>query len=84
MQTRYVPTLSGKELKQIRGMARYSDGTKKEICEAVDRVSYENSNPDVITVNENGLIYPVGVAGSAVVKVMCDGLCFDVEVEVVE
>ena len=84
MQRKYIATLSGKEVKQIRGRAIYSDYTKKEICEAVDRVTYENSNPAVIRVDENGLIYPVGIVGSATVKAMCDGLSFEVEVEITE
>ncbi|MBR3934169.1 MAG: exo-alpha-sialidase [Clostridia bacterium] len=84
MQRKYIATLSGKEVKQIRGMAIYSDYTKKEICEAVDRVTYENSNPEVIRVDENGLIYPIGVVGSAKVKAICDGLCFEVDVEITE
>lgn len=84
MQKKYIATISGKEVKQIRGKATYSDGTKKEVCEAVDRVTYENSNPAVIRVDENGLIYPVGIVGTAKVKAICDGLSFEVDVEVKE
>lgn len=82
MLKKYKATLSGKELKQIRGMAKYSDGSWKEICEDWEKVTYENKNPEIITVNQNGLIYPTGTVGTAKVTVHCGGLSFDTEVEI--
>lgn len=80
----YNPTLSGKELKQIHAMAIYSDGSWKEICEAGEKVTYENHNPEIITVTENGLVFPTGIVGTAVVTVKSEGLSFDVNVAVNE
>ena len=84
MKKKYTPSLSGKEVKQIRGMATYSDCSRKEVCEAVDDVVYKNLNPEIITINENGLVYPTGIVGLAKVIVMCGGKSFEVEVEIKE
>jgi len=84
MQTQYFPTLSGKELKQIRALAEYSDGSWKEICEEHEKIYYINHNPEVVTVDNNGLVYPTGTAGTATISVHSDDLSFDVEIIVKE
>lgn len=84
MQKTYNPTLSGRELKQIHAMAIYSDDSWKEICEAGEKVTYENHNPEIITVTENGLVFPKGIVGTATVTVKSEGFSFDVNVVVTE
>ena len=84
MQKIYNISLSGREKRQIRGMARYSDDTWYEICEAKDNVEFENKNPEIITVDENGIVRPAGKLGKANVKVSCGGHEFEVEVVVGE
>lgn len=84
MKKTYKPSLDGMEVKQIRGMATYSDGSEREICEATEGVTYHNYNPELINVNENGLIYPVGIIGMARVKVLCEDQAFEVEVEITQ
>ena len=84
MQTQYFPTLSGKELKQIRAMAEYSDGSWKEICEETEKIYYINNNPEIVSVDSNGLIYPTGIVGTATVSVHSEDLFFDVEIIVKE
>ena len=56
----------------------------REVCEAIDGVVYKNLNPEIITINENGLVYPTGIVGLAKVIVMCGGKSFEVEVEIKE
>lgn len=80
----YNPTLGGRERKQIRGMARYSDDTWYEICEKKDNVKYAVEDESVITVDENGVIYPVGACGKTKVRVSCENHEFEVEVVVSE
>ena len=84
MQKIYNISLSGREKRQIRGMARYSDDTWYEICEAKDNVEFENKNPEIVTVDENGIVRPTGKLGKANVKVSCGGQEFEVEVVVGE
>ena len=70
---------------RCRGQGGFiSDCSRKEVCEAIDGVVYKNLNPEIITINENGLVYPTGIVGLAKVIVMCGGKSFEVEVEIKE
>ncbi len=76
------PSLSRKNCVQIRGLAKYSDGTFFEICEACDGVTYENLSPDILDVcEENGCIFPKKI-GHGRVKVRCQDLEFIAYIEV--
>lgn len=83
-QETYNPTISGKELKQIRAMAKYTDGSWKEICEPDENIIFVNHNPDIISVTENGLIYPKDIAEVATVTVKSENFEFDVKVIITE
>lgn len=82
MLPEYVLPLSGHFVKQIRGLAVYSDHSWFEICEAKDGVSYTVADPYLLSIREDGCISHHGIPGETTVTVSCGGLHFDVKVRV--
>jgi hypothetical protein len=80
----YYISLAENVSKQIRAMAQWSDGKHYEINEPAQGVSYENHNPELIEVNERGVVTPVGSIGTGKVTLCCGDKKVDVSVVVTE
>ena len=80
--TEYAASLSKGEMKQLRGLAVYTDGSWFEVC-GDDGVIYENHDPDLLTVRPDGNVIPTGKIGRGRVTLSLKGLSFDVEFSVV-
>ena len=79
--TEYFLNTAENELKQIRGIAEYANGTWFEIGGDTDpAVTYENDAPDVVHVDENGYVTFAGKEGGADITVRCAGFAFTVRV----
>lgn len=81
--TAYTASLSGRDMKQLRGMATYEDGCRFELCGG-DGVTYENHAPELFTVRPDGNVIPTGKLGEGRVTLSCGGCSFDVRVIVGE
>ena len=81
--TAYQTSLSKREMKQLRGLATYADGTWFELC-GDDGVTYENHAPDLFEIRADGNVLPTGQLGEGRVTLACGDLYFDVSVTVVE
>ena len=75
--TEYAVSLEKREMKQIRGLAVYADGTWFELC-GDDGVIYENHNPELFEIRPNGNVLPMGQTGTGKITVRCGGFSFDV------
>ena len=80
--TAYSASLSKREMKQLRGLATYADGTWFEVC-GDDGVTYENHNPDLMEIRPDGNVLPTGKEGSGRVTLTCGGHAFDVTFTVI-
>ncbi len=80
----YTISLSGGEAKQLRGLATWSDGKWYEVCEPAQGVTFENHAPELISVNERGIVTARGKIGQGKVTLRCGDLAFDVTVNVIE
>ena len=79
----YRASLKEKDMKQIRGMATYADGTRFEVC-GDDGVTYDNHAPELLDIRENGNVIPKGTTGTGTITVSCGGHSFDVTFTVSE
>lgn len=79
----YTVSLAKREMKQLRGLATYADGTWFELC-GDDGVTYENHTPALFDVRPDGNILPVGLTGEGHVTLVCGAYSFDVTVSVVD
>ena len=87
----YTLSLSDRHRQQIRGLVRFSDHSWGEAYNEGNMISvhnfpvtYEVSDPAIISVNQRGLIYPLS-PGTAVVNVtIAGGMSFEVKVTVTE
>ncbi len=79
----YTVSLAKREMKQLRGLATYADGTWFELC-GDDGVTYENHSPALFDVRPDGNILPVGLTGEGRVTLVCGAYSFDVTVSVVD
>lgn len=80
----YRTSLLHQEMKQLRGLCTWSDGSWFELAGKVDGVTYINRNPELFIVDEEGHVLPTGRLGSGTVTLDCGGHSFDVIVTVVE
>ena len=80
--TAYSASLSKREMKQLRGLATYADGTWFEVC-GDDGVTYENHNPELMEIRPDGNVLPTGKEGSGRVTLTCGGHAFDVTFTVI-
>ncbi len=80
----YVISLSEGVAKQLRGLAHWSDGRWYEICEVKDGVTYQNHNPELISVDERGICKALGSTGTAKVTLRAGDLAFDVNVVITD
>ena len=80
----YNISLSEGVSKQLRGLATWSDGKWYEVNEPEQGVSYQNHNPELITLDERGVAVPTGKIGTARVTLCCGDKAFDVTVVVTE
>jgi hypothetical protein len=79
--TEYFLNIAENELKQIRGIADYANGSWFEIGGDTDPcVTYENDAPDVVNVDSNGYVTFAGKEGRANITVRCGEFAFDVTV----
>ena len=79
--TEYFLNATENELKQIRGIADYANGSWFEIGGDTDPcVTYENDAPDVVNVDSNGYVTFAGKEGRANITVRCGEFAFDVTV----
>ncbi len=75
--TDYHASLEKREMKQLRGLATYADHSWFELC-GTDGVTYENHDPVLFTVREDGHVIPRGTCGKGSVTLRCGDLAFDV------
>ena len=80
--TTYTASLSKREMKQIRGLATYADGTWFELC-GNDGVTYENHTPELFEIRPDGNVLPTGVEGEGTVTVYCGRFSFDIKFNVI-
>ena len=80
--TTYTASLAKREMKQIRGLATYADGTWFELC-GDDGVTYENHTPDLFEIRSDGNVLPTGKVGEGKITVRCDAHAFDVAFNVI-
>ncbi len=80
--TDYRVSLEKREMKQLRGLARYADASWFEVC-GTDGVTYENHAPDLLTIREDGNILPTGRTGQGSVTLHLGDHAFDVTVTLV-
>jgi hypothetical protein len=77
--TEYFLNTAENELKHIRGIAEYANGTWFEIGGDTDpAVIYENDAPEVVHVDTNGYVTFAGKEGSANITVKCADFAFTV------
>ena len=70
--------------KQLRGLAVWSDGKWYEVNEPEQGVTYQNHNPELITLDARGVAVPTGKTGMARVTLRCGSKEFDVTVIIKE
>jgi hypothetical protein len=75
--TEYIASLAKREMKQLRGLAAYADGTWFEVC-GDDGVTYENHNPELFEIRPDGNVLPTGTEGCGRVTLRCGDFSFDV------
>ncbi len=80
----YKTSLSKREMKQLRGLCTYADGSWFELAGEADGVSCINRNPELFVVDGEGHVLPTGRTGSGTVTLACGGHEFDVAVTVTE
>ncbi len=80
---KYKTSLAKREMKQLRGLATYADGTWFEIC-GDDGVTYENHAPELFDIRPDGHVLPMGTTGEGRVTLICGVHSFDVTVTVVD
>ena len=81
--TKYAASLAKREMKQLRGLAVYEDGTWFEVC-GDDGVTYENLAPDLIEIRPDGNVLPTGKLGEGKVTLKLGDLAFDITFTVTE
>ncbi len=81
--TTYTVSLGKREMKQLRGLATYADGTWFELC-GNDGVTYDNHAPALFDIRPDGNVLPLGVVGEGRVTLICGAYSFDVTVKVVD
>ena len=81
--TEYAASLSKGEMKQLRGLATYADGSWFEVC-GDDGVIYETQTPDLLTVRSDGNVLPKGTLGREIVTLRLGKFSFDVGFTVTE
>ena len=75
--TKYAASLAKREMKQLRGLAVYEDGTWFEVC-GDDGVTYENHSPELIEIRPDGNVLPLGEQGEGRVTLKLGDFAFDV------
>ncbi len=80
--TAYTSSLAKREMKQLRGLCTYADGTWFEVC-GDDGVIYENHNPELFDIRSNGNVLPTGQLGEGRITLHLGDFAFDVTVSVV-
>ena len=81
--TEYAASLEKREMKQLRGLATYADGTWFEVC-GDDGVTYENHAPDLIEIRSDGNVLPTGKLGAGKVTLKLGDHAFDITFTVTE
>lgn len=81
--TEYTASLAKREMKQLRGLAVYADGTWFEVC-GNDGVVYENYTPDLFEIKPDGNVLPTGKQGSGKVTLRLGAHSFDVTFTIIE
>ena len=79
----YTASLSRREMKQLRGMAVYADGSRFEVCGS-DGVRYENHAPELFEIRPDGNVIPTGKTGKGRVTLTCGRCAFDVDFTVTD
>ena len=80
--TTYTASLAKREMRQIRGLATYADGTWFELC-GDDGVTYENHTPDLFEIRCDCNVLPTGKVGEGKITVRCGAHAFDVACNVI-
>ena len=80
--TAYIASLERREMKQIRGMATYADGTCFELCGS-DGVTYVNHNPELVDIRPDGNVLTKGILGEGRITAVCGTGSFDVTFTVI-
>lgn len=83
LQAVYTLSLAQAPCKQLRGLARYDDGSWFEINSPADGVYFCDYDEALVTVAPDGTLTDRGRCGKTPVKVCCQDRAFTVEVEVV-
>ena len=78
----YHTSLAKREMKQLRGLATYADGSWFELAGAPDGVTYINHAPELFEVDADGHVLPSGREGTGTVTLTAGGHSFDVTVTV--
>lgn len=78
----YHASLEKREMKQLRGLATYADGSWFELAGNVDGVTYTNHAPELFEVDADGHVLPLGREGTGTVTLTAGGHSFDVSVTV--
>ena len=81
--TEYAASLQKREMKQLRGLAVYADGTWFEVC-GDDGVTYENHAPDLFEIRPDGNVLPTGKLGEGKVTLKLGEFAFDITFTVTE
>ena len=81
--TKYAASLQKREMKQLRGLAVYADGTWFEVC-GDDGVIYENLAPDLFEIRPDGNVLPTGKLGEGKVTLKLGDFAFDITFMVTE
>ena len=80
----YYISLAENVSKQIRAMAQWSDGKWYEVSEPEQGISYQNHNPELISVDERGVVLPISGTGTARVTLRAGDKAFDVNIVITE
>ncbi len=81
--TAYKASLAKREMKQLRGLATYADGTWFEVC-GDDGVIYENHNPELFEIRSDGNVLPTGAVGEGKITLRLGNHAFDVVMSVID
>jgi hypothetical protein len=82
MTPAYTASVSRRELKQIRGMATYADGSCFEICGS-DGVTYENHTPELFEIRPDGNVVLTGKTGTGRITATAGNCSFAVSFTVI-
>lgn len=82
MQKEYTLSLAAASCKQVRGLARYDDGSWFEIGEAADGVRYAGYDPALVAVSADGRVTACGGCGQTDLQVSCQDRTFTVRLKV--